>query len=81
MCVCDAYLKHTGLKKSEGRQEIEHNCVCIYGYLQPQPFIERTYPQLMDCDDGFLDRLLFCFPKTQVLLEEVRLHYHMYALI
>ena len=60
-----------GLKKSEGRQETAHNCVCIHGYLQPQPFIERIYLQLIESDDGFVDRLLVCFPKTHILLEEV----------
>ena len=46
--------------------------MCIYGYLQPQPFVERIYPQLTECDDGFVDRLLLCFPKAQILLEEVQ---------
>lgn len=66
---------YPGLKKSEGRQESSHNCVCIHGYLQPQPFLERIYPQLAESDDGFVDRLLVCFPKTHILLEEVIMDY------
>ena len=47
--VCDMVYMHNyglliGLKKSEGRQETNHNCVCMHGYLQPQPFIERNIP-------------------------------------
>ena len=61
-----------GLKKSEGRQETSNNCICIHGYLQPLPFIERIYPQLTESDDGFVDWLLVCFPKTKILLEQVR---------
>ena len=54
---------NTGSKKSEGRQETQNNCVCIHGYVQPQPFLERIYPQLVESDDGFVDRLLLCFQK------------------
>jgi hypothetical protein len=43
----------------------------MHGYLQPQPFIERIYPQLIESDDGFVDRLIVCFPKTKILLESV----------
>lgn len=63
--------ENAGLKQSEGRQEIDNNCVCIHGFLQPQPFIERIYPLLTESDDGFVDRLLVCFPKTHILMEEV----------
>ena len=71
----------TGLKSSEGRQETAHNCVCMHGYLQPQPFIERVYLQLIESDDGFVDRLLVCFPKTHILLEEVNINNHYIVLI
>lgn len=64
------WVSSTGLKKSEGRQETNHNCVCMHGYLQPQPFIERIYPQLTESDDGFVDRLLWCIPKTKMLMEK-----------
>ena len=64
---------HLGVKKSEGREETTNNCVCIYGFLQPQPFLEKVYPQLLDSDDGFVDRLLVSIPKTHVLMEEVAL--------
>ena len=59
------------MKKSEGRQEVGQTCVCISGYVQPQPFKERIYPQLTESDDGFIDRLLICTPKTRMLMEEV----------
>ena len=64
-------VSYVGLQKCDGRQQTDHNCVCIHGYLQPQPFIEKVFPQLKESDDGFIDRLLICFPKTHVLLEEV----------
>ena len=60
-----------GLKKSDGRQQVDKTCVCISGYVQPQPFKEKIYLQLTESDDGFIDRLLLCFPKTRILLEEV----------
>ena len=80
-CVCSFYdsipRAYAGLKHSDGRQEVDHNCVCINGYLQPQPFLERIYPLLTESDDGFVDRLLVCFPKEHILMEEVRfLVYH-----
>lgn len=63
---------HVGLRKEGGRQEVDRNCVCISGFVQPQPFFTRIYPQLTESDDGFVDRLLVCIPKTRVLREEVR---------
>ena len=44
---------------------------CISGYLQPQPFKEKIYPQLTESDDSFIYRLLLRSPKTRVLMEEV----------
>ena len=63
---------YVGLRKQDGRQEVERNCVCISGFVQPQPFLTRIYPQLTESDDGFVDCLLVCIPKTRVLREEVR---------
>ena len=60
-----------GVKTSDGRQESPHNCVCIHGYIQPQPFLARYYPQLTESHDGLADRLLISFPKTHILMEEV----------
>ena len=64
------YHAYAGLKHSDGHQEVDHDCVCINGYLQPQPFLERIY-LLTESDDVFVDRLLVCFPKTHILMEEV----------
>ena len=63
---------HIG-KKTEGREETKHNCVCINGFIQPQPFLTRYYPQLTETVDGLADRLLVSFPKTHILMEEVNL--------
>ena len=63
---------HVGLRKEGGRQEVDRNCVCISEFVQSQPFFTRIYPQLTESDDGFVDRLLVCIPKTRVLREEVR---------
>ena len=40
------------------------------GFLQPLPFIQRLYPSLRECNDGFLDRFLICSPRPKLLLEE-----------
>lgn len=45
-------------------------CLCITGFLQPLPFIQRLYPSLRECNDGFLDRFLICSPHPKLLLEE-----------
>lgn len=61
---------HAGLSNEEGRQVCARNCVCICGFLQPQPFIQHTLPQLKEFSDGFIDRLLLSMPRTRVLEEE-----------
>lgn len=48
--------------------------MCINGFIQPQPFLTRYYPQLTESVDGLADRLLISFPKTHILMEEVDLH-------
>ena len=49
---------------------MEKVCLCIAGFLQPLPFIQRLYPSLRECNDGFLDRFLICSPRPKLLLEE-----------
>ena len=34
------------------------------------PFIQRLYPALTECNDGFVDRFLLCSPRPKLLLEE-----------
>ncbi len=60
----------TGYQKQEARQQVDKVCLCIAGFLQPQPFIQRLYPALMESNDGFLDRFLICSPRPKLLLEE-----------
>lgn len=60
----------TGYQKQEARQQVDKVCLCIAGFLQPQPFIQ-LYPALMESNDGFLDRFLICSPRPKLLLEEV----------
>ena len=60
----------TGYQKQEGKQQVEKVCLCITGFLQPLPFIQRLYPSLRECNDGFLDRFLICSPRPKLLLEE-----------
>ena len=45
-------------------------CICIHGYIQPGPFVQRHYPQLTEIDDGFVDRFAICSPKVRLLLDE-----------
>ena len=39
------------------------------GFLQPAPFVQKIYPTLYSCHDGFVDRLLLCTPKPHLLQE------------
>lgn len=60
-----------GYQKQEGKQQqLDKVCLCIAGFLQPQPFIQRLYPSIMECNDGFVDRFLICSPRPKLLLEE-----------
>ena len=53
----------------EKREELSHNSLAISGFAQPQPFLE-LYRPLTALSDGFVDRLLICSIKPQLLLEE-----------
>ena len=46
-------------------------CLCIGGFLQPIPFIQRLYPGLTECNNGFVDLFLLRSPRPKLLLEEV----------
>lgn len=50
-----------------GKEEVEDACVCVCGFLQPHPFVQRTLPSLLEVDDGFTDRFLFCSPEPHLL--------------
>ena len=64
------HCNNIGYQKQEGKQQLDKVCLCIAGLLQPQPFIQRLYPSLMECNDGFVDRFLICTPRPKLLLEE-----------
>ena len=51
------------------RMEVEHPCIIIGGYSQPEPFIE-TYLSLTSKNDGFPDRILLSTPPSVALNEE-----------
>lgn len=59
-----------GYQKQEGRHELEKVCLCIAGFLQPLPFIQRLYPGLTECNDGFVDWFLLCSPRPMMPLDE-----------
>ena len=58
-----------GSRKTEGQEEIKEACVCIGGFLQPIPFVQRHYSIIYESDDGFADRILLCTPKQKLLKE------------
>lgn len=59
-----------GFRKAEGREEIKEACVCIGGFLQPVPFVQKHYSTIYECGDGFADRILLCTPKPKLLKED-----------
>ena len=63
----DYYDNIIGSRKAEGREEIKEACVCIGGFLQPIPFVQRHYSIIYESGDGFADRILLCTPKPKLL--------------
>ena len=59
-----------GSRKTEGREEIKEACLCIGGFLQPIPFVQRHYSIIYESGDGFADRILLCTPKPKLLKED-----------
>lgn len=55
--------------KGQGRQEVPESCVCIGGYLQPIPFVQKQFSLIYESNDGFADRILLCTPKPKLLKE------------
>lgn len=49
---------------------MDEACICICGFLQPGPFVQRILPTLIESNDGFADRLLLCSPQPKLLLEK-----------
>lgn len=45
------------------------SCVCIGGFLQPLPFVQKQFTYIHESTDGFADRLLLCTPKPKLLKE------------
>lgn len=60
----------TGYQKQDSKQQLDKVCLCVCGFLQPLPFIQKLYPSLKELRDGFLDRFLICSPRPKLLLEE-----------
>ena len=57
------------LNKEGSKEEVNEACICICGFLQPGPFVQRILPTLLESNDGFADRLLLCSPHPKLLLE------------
>lgn len=55
--------------KDGAQEEVKEACICICGFLQPGPFVQRILPTLLESNDGFADRLLLCSPHPKLLLE------------
>ena len=53
-------------ESKEKRECVDTNTLVISGFAQPQPFLQ-TYKTLSGCQDGFMDRLLFCSFKPIAL--------------
>ena len=66
----DYFHNTLGSRKTEGREEIKEACVCIGGFLQPIPFVQRHYSTIYESGDGFADRILLCTPKPKLLKED-----------
>ena len=58
-----------GSAKGKGRAEVLESCVCIGGFLQPVPFVQKQYSLICESNDGFADRILLCTPKPKLLKE------------
>lgn len=43
--------------------------MCIGGFLQPIPFVQKQFSLIYECNDGFADRILLCTPKPKLLKE------------
>lgn len=56
--------------KEGAKEVVDEACLCICGFLQPGPFVQRILPTLIESNDGFADRLLLCSPQPQLLLEK-----------
>lgn len=55
--------------KGKGRAEVLESCVCIGGFLQPIPFVQKQFSLICESNDGFADRILLCTPKPKLLKE------------
>lgn len=54
----------TGQGNTLHRETVERTHVCIYGFIQPYPFIGKVLPMIVAEDDGLFDRFLICAPKV-----------------
>ena len=44
--------------------------MCIGGFLQPLPFVQKHYYTINESNDGFADRIFLCTPKPKLLKED-----------
>lgn len=58
-----------GTAGGKGRAEVLESCVCIGGFLQPIPFVQKQFALICENNDGFADRILLCTPKPKLLKE------------
>jgi hypothetical protein len=57
------------MKGGGGRAEVLESCVCIGGFLQPIPFVQKQFSLIYESSDGYADRILLCTPKPKLLKE------------
>lgn len=58
---------YTGHGNTLHRETIEKTHVCMFGFVQPFPFIGKVLPMIVAEDDGLYDRFLVCAPKVSRL--------------
>lgn len=67
LCFLHITPVHAGHGNSLHRETVEKTHVCIFGFIQPFPFIGKILPLIIAEDDGLFDRFLLCAPKVSKL--------------
>lgn len=55
---------HVGQGNTLHCETIAKTHVCVFGFIQPYPFITKVLPMMVAEDDGLYDRFLVCAPKV-----------------
>ena len=75
LCFLHIPHMHAGHGNTLHRETIEKTHVCIFGFVQPFPFIGKVLPMIAAEDDGLYDRFLVCAPKvSRLTVQEVGQH-------